>query len=97
MTLATRGRIQPAVVPTPNRRSNTQSHDTSPLTIQLAIVAAERDTSENGRLEALQENSRLIQENLELRQTLEDLNRRLDEIPEIVKAAVETFLSAETE
>jgi hypothetical protein len=91
--LANRGATRSAAPSTPTRHPNSQSS----MTIQMAILEAERDASENAHLEAVEDNNRLTQENMRLRQAIEVLNCRIDGIPEIVRAAVETFLSAETE
>jgi hypothetical protein len=58
-------------------------------------LEAEREASESALREAVDNNDRLIQENLELQQVIEDLNRRIEGIPEAVKTAIAKFLAVE--
>ncbi|KAF9516465.1 hypothetical protein BS47DRAFT_1360303 [Hydnum rufescens UP504] len=75
---------------TPTRHPATQS-----LNLQLALNEAEREASESALREAIDNNNRLMQENIELKQTVEALNRRIERIPDVAKAAIIEFLSME--
>jgi predicted nucleic acid-binding Zn-ribbon protein len=79
---------------TPTRHPASQS-TTSPLTIQFALLEAEREASESALLQVIDSNNRLMEENAELQKTIVDLNRRIQGMPEAVKDAVAKFLSTE--
>ncbi|KAF9507808.1 hypothetical protein BS47DRAFT_1398328 [Hydnum rufescens UP504] len=75
---------------TPTRHPATQS-----LNLQLALNEAEREALESALREAIDNNNRLMQENIELKQTVEALNCRIERIPDVAKAAIIEFLSME--
>jgi hypothetical protein len=79
---------------TPTRHSTTQSLNV-PLNIQLALNEAKREASESALHEVIDNNNCLMQENLELKQTVEDLKHCIESIPDVAKAAIIEFLSME--
>ncbi|KAF9511213.1 hypothetical protein BS47DRAFT_1364034 [Hydnum rufescens UP504] len=75
---------------TPTCHPTTQS-----LNLQLALNEAEHEASESTLHEAIDNNNHLMQENIELKQTVEALNHWIEHIPDVAKAAIIKFLSME--
>ncbi|KAF9515374.1 hypothetical protein BS47DRAFT_1361088 [Hydnum rufescens UP504] len=85
--------------PTQFTSYHTQDPDTCfpdyPSTFSLPLMRLSARLSESALREAIDNNNRLMQENIELKQTVEALNCRIERIPDVAKAAIIEFLSME--